>query len=143
MEHDIEFVFFDIGGTLGNFNPSTNTLVPFPSSAKLLHTLRDQMGLRIGIITTLGSQLTNPEALAMLQNAGLKEFLDPVGFVSDRDAHTAKPNPAIYKFAADTVGVEINRCLYVGENFVEVIGALQAGMKALLKPSPPGSELPG
>lgn len=143
MEHDIEFVFFDIGGTLGNRNPSTGVFVPFPSSAKLLGTLRDQMGLRIGIITTLGDQLTNNDALAMLQNAGLKKFIDPAGFVSDHDAQTAKPDPAIYQFAAHKAGVEINRCLYVGENFIEVIGAIQAGMKALLKPSPPGPELPG
>jgi len=143
MEHDIDFVFFDIGGTLGERNPQTGAFVPFPSSAGLLRTLRDQLGLRIGIITTLGDQLTNPEALALLEKAGLRKFVDPVGFISDHDAQTAKPDPAIYQFAAEKVGLPVNRCLYVGENFVEIIGALQAGMKALLKPNPPGRELPG
>jgi FMN phosphatase YigB (HAD superfamily) len=39
--------------------------------------------------------------------------------------------------------VPVGRCLYVGENLVEVIGAIAAGMKAVLKPCPPGRELPG
>jgi HAD superfamily hydrolase (TIGR01509 family) len=79
----------------------------------------------------------------MLTQAGLSQFLDPHGFVSDHDAGVAKPNPEIYRFAAQQAHVEISRCLFVGENLVEVIGALAAGMKALLKPCPPGRELPG
>jgi HAD superfamily hydrolase (TIGR01509 family) len=100
------------------------------------------LGLRIGIITTLGTQLTNAQALDMLEQAGLKQFLDPQGFVSDHDAGVAKPKPEIYRFAAQKAHVEISRCLFVGENLVEVIGATLAGMKAMLKPCPPGRELP-
>jgi len=101
-----------------------------------------QMGLRIGIITTLGAQLTDAQALDMLNQAGLKQFLDPSGFVSDLDALAAKPNAEIYRFAAQKAGVEIGRCLFVGENLIEVIGAMVAGMKVMLKPCPPGRDLP-
>lgn len=141
-DREIDFVFFDIGGTLGERNPVDGSFTAFPSSAGLLRSMRDVVGLRIGIITTLGSQLTNADGLALLQQAGLAAFLDPAGFVSDHDAGVAKPRPAIYRFAADQVGVPVERCLYVGENLIEVIGAMTAGMKAILKPSPPGRDLP-
>ena len=66
----IEFVFFDIGGTLGERDQATGKLLPFPSSTKLLTTIRDGMGLRIGIITTLGP-LSNSLGHALLEQAGL------------------------------------------------------------------------
>ncbi len=140
MTTEIDIVFFDIGGTLGDRNSTTGKFTAFPSSAGLLQSMH-QLGLRVGIITTLGAQLTDAQALDMLKQAGLSQFLDPVGFVSDHDAGTAKPDPKIYRFAAQKAGVEISRCLFVGENLIEVIGAMTAGMKALLKPSPPGREL--
>jgi FMN phosphatase YigB (HAD superfamily) len=140
MEQQIDIAFFDIGGTLGDRN-AAGKFIPFPSSAGLLQSMR-QIGLRIGIITTLGTQLTNAQALDMLKQARLSEFLDPQGFVSDHDAGVAKPNPEIYRFAAHKVQVEISRCLFVGENLVEVIGATVAGMNVVLKPCPPGRELP-
>lgn len=35
----------------------------------------------------------------------------------------------------------VGRCLFVGENLIEVIGAIAAGMKAILGPCPPGRDL--
>ena len=132
--HGIDVVFFDIGGTLGL--AGEHGLTPFPGSVDLLRDLRDVVGLRIGVITTLGTQLTNADALGMLEQAGLAAFLDPQGFVSDHDTGgIAKPRRAIYEFAARQVGVAIDRCLFIGENLAEVVGALAAGMHALLKPS--------
>lgn len=139
---DIEFVFFDIGGTLAEFDQPANKLVPFPSSVGLLKAMKD-LGLRVGIITTLGTQLTNQQGLDLLHKAGLDGFLDPLGFVSDKDLNIAKPHVEIYRFAAQRAGVPIERCLFVGENLIEVIGAVAAGMKAVLKPCPPGRDLPG
>ena len=132
----IDVVFFDIGGTLAA--ASADGLTPFPGSVDLLRDLRDVVGLRIGVITTLGNQFTNAEALAMLKEAGLATFLDPHGFVSDHDTGgIAKPRRAIYEFAARQAGVAIDRCLFIGENLAEVVGALSAGMHALLKPPMP------
>ncbi len=91
--------------------------------------------------TTLGGQLSDDQALSLLRDAKLDGFLDQLGFVSDNKAGTAKPNIAIYQFAAAQIGVPISRCLYVEENLTEVIGALAAGMKAVLKPCPPGRDL--
>jgi HAD superfamily hydrolase (TIGR01509 family) len=79
----------------------------------------------------------------LLVQAGLSGFFDPAGFVSEHDVNgQGKPKPQIYQFAAQAVGVPIDRCLYVGENLIEVIGAMAAGMRGVLKPSPPGHELP-
>lgn len=137
----LDAVFFDIGGTLGERDPNTGDLVPYPSTPGLLAAMRDAAGLRIGVITTLGEGLTSAQGLALLQAAGLAAFLDPHGFVSDHDAGAAKPDVRIYSFAASRLGVPVERCLFIGENLVEVIGALAAGMKAILKPSPPGRGL--
>jgi FMN phosphatase YigB (HAD superfamily) len=138
----IDFLFFDIGGTLGERNPATGKLVLYPSSTKLLATVRDIVGLRLGVITTLGT-LTNAEGRDLLAQAGVLGFFDPAGFISEHDVNgEGKPKPTIYQFAAQAVGVPIDRCLYVGENLIEVIGALAAGMQAVLKPCPPGRDLP-
>ena len=37
---DIDMVFFDIGGTLGERHPTTGLFKPFPSSAGLLKAMR-------------------------------------------------------------------------------------------------------
>ena len=39
---EIDFVFFDIGGTLGERNAATGNFVPFQSSAGLLQAMRDR-----------------------------------------------------------------------------------------------------
>jgi FMN phosphatase YigB (HAD superfamily) len=136
----IEFVFFDIGGTLGERN-SAGDFAAFSSTRRLLSTLRDKVGLRLGIITSLGD-LTDEDGRRMLEGAGLAEFLDPDGFVSDHNSEgVSKPMPAIYRLAAEKVGVPIEKCLYISEDFIEVVAALAAGMQAVLKPCPPGREL--
>lgn len=138
----VGFVFFDIGGTLGERNQATGKLVPFAGTDKLLTSIRDEMRLKLGVITTLGP-LSNTQGHDLLTQAGLAGFFDPAGFVSEHDVNgEGKPKPAIYHFAAQAVGVPIDHCLYVGENLIEVIGAMAAGMRAILKPCPPGRDLP-
>jgi FMN phosphatase YigB (HAD superfamily) len=131
------------GGTLIDRDPLTGKLTPFPSSSKLLHMVRDVIGARVGIITTLGPSMTNEQGRDLLQQFGLAEFIETQAFISEHDANeSSKPNSEIYKVAAQRVGVSIEHCLYVGENLIEVIGALRAGMQSILKPYPPGRDLP-
>ena len=132
----IGFIFFDIGGTLGERNAQTGRLVLYPTTIDLLATVRDVLNLRMGIITTLGP-LTDAEGRQLLAQAGIDSFFEPDGFVSEhRVNERGKPRPAIYQFAARTVGVNIQNCLFVGEDPAEVIGAMAAGMQAILKPRP-------
>ncbi len=141
ISNSVRFVFFDIGGTLGDRDPATGKLLPFPSTVRLMTDVRDLLELPMGVITTLGS-LSNAEGLDLLDKAGLGGFLDARGFVSEHDVHDrGKPRPEIYRFAAGKVGVPIEHCLFVGENLTEVMGAMTAGMKAILKPCPPGRDL--
>jgi putative hydrolase of the HAD superfamily len=140
MDQEIDFVFFDIGKTLGEPDAEGH-FQPYASSARLLRDLRNKVSLRIGIITTLPEDMSDSDAEDLLRDAGLFEYLDPSGFVSNRKAGATKPDPRIYRFAAQQCNLPIGRCLYIGESLVEVIGAIAAGMKAVLKPSPPGREL--
>jgi FMN phosphatase YigB (HAD superfamily) len=139
---EVDAVFFDLGGTLGEPDPQTGQLVPHPSGRGLLRTMRDVHGLRVGVIATLGPKRTRADGLAFLHEAGFDRFLDPDGFISDHDAGVAKPDVAIYQLAARRFALPPGRCLFVGENLPEVLGAIAAGMKAILKPSPPGRESP-
>ena len=137
----IDFIFFDIGGTLGDRDPQTGKLVLFASTLQMLVKFRDVFHVPMGLITTLGG-LSRQDGLALVQEAGLSDFFDSNGFVCEHDNHgVSKPSPDIYQFAARQVAVPINRCLFVGENLIEVAGAITAGMQGLLKPCPPGRDL--
>lgn len=138
----VEFVFFDIGGTLLDRHQDTGGFFAFPSSVGLVESVHGT-GVRIGIISTLGAAMTNDDARRLLRIFDLEKFIDPQGLISDHDAGVAKPDPKIYTFAADRVGVAIDRCLFVGKNLIEVVGARVAGMQAILKPCPPRRDLPG
>ena len=140
ISRQIEWVFFDIGRTLGERNSVTGKLDLYPSTRKLLVSIH-QLGPQIGVITTLGDQLTTDQGKQLLIDANLWQLIDPVGFITDHEAGVAKPDLEIYPFAAEQVGVAIDRCMYVGEDLVEVLAAEVTGMRACLKPSPPGREL--
>jgi FMN phosphatase YigB (HAD superfamily) len=129
------FVFFDIGNTLGRVD-ATGQFSAFISSRPLLQAMRDTLGLRIGVITNLPIGMDRSQAQSLLEGAGLGEFLDPNGLITNHEAGADKPNPAVYQFAAVRVGVPIARCLYVGEDDDEVRGAHDAGMRVIRKPVP-------
>lgn len=137
----LKAVFVDIGGTLGERDPGTGHLVAYPSSAGMLRSFRDVLKLRVGVISTLGA-LTNAQAQELLEQAGLGQYVDPAGLVSEHDTGgVAKPDPKIYALAAKRFGVRPEDCLFLGENLIEIVGALAAGMRAVHKPCPPGREM--
>jgi putative hydrolase of the HAD superfamily len=134
----LKAVFFDIGNTLGTVSGTPLKLTPFADTIPLLTTLADQFGVEIGVLTSLGP-LTEAQGKALLHQAGLDVFLNPAGFVSE---HTnggpgvAKPDPAIFRFAATQLGVLPAECLFVGEDLAEVIGAMAAGFRAVQRLRP-------
>jgi FMN phosphatase YigB (HAD superfamily) len=129
-------VFFDIGNTLGAVN-AQGDLVPFePGTRALLSVMRGVLGLRLGVITNLPDSVSHNDIKKLLNNAGLLQFVDPAGLITNHDAGVDKPDPKIYKFAASSLGVPVDRCLYVGEDADEVAGARKAGMAAIRKPFP-------
>ena len=132
----LSVVFFDVGQTLGTVVIAANTrrLDPFPSSAALLDTMGRILGLRLGIISNTPDGMTIDDLQEMLAGAGLLTMLDDAAIVTSGTAGFSKPDRGIYEFAAAQVGVPIGKCLYIGENPVEVAGAQKAGMAGVLKP---------
>ncbi len=143
----VEVIFFDIRDTLGEVD-SPGHLVPYrPSTEKLLSAMRDSLGLRIGLITNLpegvdGRKMIDDAVLS--QNGGgdvrIGQFIDENALITNHEAGVDKPDPKIFRFAAEKMGVAPERCMFVGENLIEVLGARAAGMHAELKPCPPGRE---
>jgi HAD superfamily hydrolase (TIGR01549 family) len=129
-------VFFDIGGTLGTVSGAApvRRLTPYPSTADLLRVMATTLGLRVGVITNIPDGMTTDDVRTMLSSAELLELIDGAAIITSRDAGVAKPDAAIYRYAAKRIGVPVERCLFVGECANEVAGARKVGMAALLKP---------
>lgn len=140
MAGTTDFIFFDVRDTLGLVFSRGQLTVFKPSTERLLEALKSVVGVPIGIITNLPSNVTPADGRDMLEKAGVLKYLHPKGVVINHEVKLDKPDPQIYVKAAEQVGVPVERCLFVGENFIEVLGAWRAGMPAVLKPYPPGGE---
>ena len=136
----IRAMFFDARDTLGYVDRPGHLVTYKPSTEELLKSVQGVLACRVGIITNLPSDVSSATGLTMMTDAGVTPFLDPDGFITNHDAGFDKPSPEIYRYAADKFCLPIEECLFVGENFLEVLGARVAGMQAQLKPSPPGRE---
>lgn len=80
-------------------------------------------GYKLGIIA---NTITETEIPDWLETDGLTEYIDTV--VLSSKVGIRKPNPEIYLEAAHRIGVEPERCVYVGDNPVrDVEGAQRAG----------------
>jgi len=130
----IEAVFFDIGETLGQM--ADDTFVPFESTCQLLTIMRRFLNLRLGIIANVPASMTTIQIKQLLIDAKILKFFDPHGFITSLDAKAAKPDPHIYRYAAQQMGLVPSQCLYVGEESDHVEGACAAGMVGILKPPP-------
>jgi hypothetical protein len=133
----IGVVFFDVGNTLAGRKPDGALKVFQPSSPMLLHVMGSVLGLKLGVISNLPNDLTPEQFRQLLAQAELLPYFDLKGIVTNHDAGADKPDPRIYRFAAERMGAATSDCLYVGEDETEVAGAQAAGMSAILKPFPP------
>jgi FMN phosphatase YigB (HAD superfamily) len=134
----VTYVFFDVGGTLGDVTVHGNTaqLALYPDTQRLLDTLRAMGSVKLGVISNVLPTMTSADLAHMLTTAGIGTYFVPNAIVASTDARSAKPAAAIYQFASTQVGQPIGTCLFVGEDLAEVIGARAAGMQAQLKPRP-------
>lgn len=99
--------------------------VIFPDSERLLEELKNR-GYIVGIITNGPSILQHHK----LENSSLKKYCDIIVVSGDIDIH--KPDPAIFTYTADKLGLKADECVYVGDHPVnDIQGALSAGMKAV------------
>lgn len=103
----------------GDFN------IIFPESETLLQQLK-AMGYIVGIITNGPSMLQHHK----LDTSGLRKYCDVAVVSGDIGVH--KPDPALFTYTADKIGLKPEECVYVGDHPVnDIQGALSAGMKAI------------
>ncbi|MGN1123593.1 MAG: HAD family hydrolase [Eubacterium sp.] len=99
--------------------------VIFPNSLPLLKELKKREYIT-GVITNGPSLLQNHK----MDTSGLRPYCDIVVVSGDVGVH--KPDPALFEYTADKLGLKTEECLYVGDHPVnDIQGALSAGMKAV------------
>ena len=95
-------------------------LDPFPDAADALAELGETH--TVAVLSN-----GNPDMLETLaENAGLAPHLDEV--ISAHEVRTFKPDPAVYRNAAERLDRDIGDCRLVSSNAWDVAGAASAGM---------------
>ena len=132
---DTNVYFFDIGGTLGTFELSSQdplvikSFTPLPNVGSSLRRLRS-VHRRLGIISDIGPVTGEAvqQVKSALAGAGLLS-----AFENELLLFGAKNSESIFRTAAATVGFSSrpNACAFVGENPNEREFALLAGLAAL------------
>lgn len=97
----------------------------FEETVDVLKTLR-QRGYRLGVITNGSSLMQNRK----IDVTALRPYLDLV-LVSD-DEGVCKPNPELFRRAADRLCAAPENCVFVGDHPInDIQGARSAGMQAI------------
>jgi putative hydrolase of the HAD superfamily len=106
-------------------NGGAASWVPFANARTTLAEL-GRRGIRLGVISNW-----DRSARPILERHGLSGSFEQI--VISSEVGCEKPDPAIFKLAMHSAGVEPQECLYVGDNFyVDAVGARGAGMKCLI-----------
>lgn len=125
-------MFFDIGNTLGEVHPETLQLRMYADMEPILRGVH-ALGLRVGVITNVARDVTKERVRTMLRDAGILDVFEDAAIVTSTEAGTFKPDLGIYQYAARMADLEPQRCIYVGEDPVQVAAAIAAGMHGILK----------
>ena len=97
---------------------------PAPGAAEALETLAAR-GLRLAVVSNFDRRLP-----ALLAGLGLARFFDRV--VLPSDAGASKPDPRIFAFALEALGVSPAQAVYVGDDpSDDHEGAAAAGLRAV------------
>jgi putative hydrolase of the HAD superfamily len=108
-------------------------LVPRAGAVEVLEELR-RRGLRLGLIS-----VCSEEVPTLWENTPLAALIDEAVFSCS--VGVMKPDHRIYEIAADRLGVEPGRCLFIDDRSEFVDGARKAGMDAYLLGQPPVERL--
>jgi putative hydrolase of the HAD superfamily len=101
-----------------------DVLVPRPGAVEVLDELR-RRGFRLGLISVCSEEVPR-----LWEQTELAARIDAPIFSCS--VGVAKPDPRIYRIAAERLGVETGECLFVDDQPGFVEGALEAGMDAVL-----------
>jgi len=99
---------------------------PHPAMIRLIRDLKTRFGLRAGVVSNEGRELT----VYRIQKFELTNFID--FFVSSCFVHYRKPDPDIYRIALDIAQVPPARVAYIEDRpmFVEIAQSL--GIRGIL-----------
>lgn len=96
---------------------------PYPEAKQVLAEVRSR-GYRVGLVSNWG-----PAAEAILDRHGFRPFFEAT--VISYACGVLKPDPAIFRLAAERLDVAPESCLMAGDHLqADVWGALGAGMRA-------------
>jgi 2-haloacid dehalogenase len=99
-------------------------LEPYPEAEAAFERLERERVL-IGVLTNGDVE----QARKLLESAGLEERLAEI--VSVEEVEVYKPHPAVYRHAAERVGVEARRITLIAAHAWDVVGAKAAGLDAV------------
>ena len=98
----------------------------YPEVISVLNSLKNR-GVRMGVV----SNTTNPGFMKEneMQVAGLKPYFEFAIYSSD--THYRKPHPSIFELAIESLNLEPEEILFVGDDIsLDVVGAKNVGMKS-------------
>jgi putative hydrolase of the HAD superfamily len=83
-------------------------------------------GLRLGLVTNRDKPVGE-----YLNQLGIADYFDLA--LAGGEVDLWKPDPALFHYAAEKMGVRPDETVYVGDNFyADMVGAQRAGMRAIL-----------
>lgn len=100
--------------------------VPVPGAVELLRVLKSR-GHQVGLLSN-----TALDVRPRLAELGLLAYLDTV--VLSFEEGLVKPDPRIFRLAADRLGIPADQCVFVGDTPQVDGDAVHAGMTSLLVP---------
>ena len=110
-----------------------------PEAGAALAELRDH-GLKIGMLSNTHWPRTFHEHF--LERDGLVDLIDARLYTSEMPFQ--KPHPSAFLAAADALGVEPDRAVFVGDRpWDDISGAQAAGMRTVLRPNPVAPDIDG
>jgi pyrophosphatase PpaX len=92
----------------------------YPGTEAVLTELR-RRGYPMGVVTSKGTPMT----LRGLRLFDLERFFEVIVTADDVDLH--KPDPYPVRHAAELLGVDVERCAYVGDSPHDMLSAMSAG----------------
>lgn len=112
---------------------SRHKLKLYPHVRKVLRTLSGRLPLCIV------SDAQSAYALAELDKVGITGYFSPI--VVSGDHGFRKPDPRLFQFALDGMGVAAEQTVYVGNDmFRDIYGAREAGMRTVMFDSDQGTK---
>ena len=99
--------------------------ISFPVVSACMQQL-DDLGYKLGLVSNGKTPFQERNFYAL----GIQQYFSTV-IVSDA-VGLRKPDPAIFYLDCEKLGVEVERCVFVGDNKqVDIEGAMQAGLSAI------------